>query len=106
MFLAEQTVDGFGFVVPFCIIPLLALITAFIAKRFNTPKPPAKRPAVVIYIPAVKTNRLSMLRRRMDFPQPADNLHPDGNEQQLLWLNNRACANSAQEGIWLGLAAR
>lgn len=30
-----------------------------------------------------------------------DGLHPDGNEQQLLWLANRARANPAQEGIWL-----
>jgi hypothetical protein len=31
----------------------------------------------------------------------ADNLHPDGNEQQLVWLMNRARANPTQEGIWL-----
>ncbi len=31
----------------------------------------------------------------------ADNAHPDGNEQQTVWLMNRARANPAQEGIWL-----
>lgn len=31
----------------------------------------------------------------------SDNLHPDGNEQQLLWLMNRARANPSQEGYWL-----
>lgn len=31
----------------------------------------------------------------------ADNRHPDGNEQQLLWLMNRARANPSQEGYWL-----
>ncbi len=31
----------------------------------------------------------------------ADNLHPDDNEQQMLWLMNRARANPDQEGVWL-----
>lgn len=35
------------------------------------------------------------------FHKTADNQHPDGNEQQLLWLMNRARANPAQEGHWL-----
>ena len=30
-----------------------------------------------------------------------DNLHPDGNEQQMLWLLNRARSDPAQEGTWL-----
>jgi hypothetical protein len=30
-----------------------------------------------------------------------DNLHPDGNEQQMVWLMNRARSNPPQEGIWL-----
>lgn len=30
-----------------------------------------------------------------------DGLHPDGNEQQMVWLMNRARANPAQEGRWL-----
>ncbi|UCD79262.1 MAG: hypothetical protein JSW26_28335 [Desulfobacterales bacterium] len=30
-----------------------------------------------------------------------DNLHPDGNEQQMMWLMNRARANPTAEGIWL-----
>lgn len=35
------------------------------------------------------------------FHKTADNLHPDGNEQQLLWLMNRARSNPAKEGDWL-----
>lgn len=31
----------------------------------------------------------------------ADGLHPDGNEQQMLWLANRARTNPAREGVWL-----
>lgn len=34
----------------------------------------------------------------------ADHLHPDGNEQQMLWLLNRARSNPAQEGVWLATA--
>ena len=30
-----------------------------------------------------------------------DNLHPDGNEQQMVWLMNRARSDPAQEGVWL-----
>lgn len=35
------------------------------------------------------------------FHKTSDNQHPDGNEQQLLWLMNRARSNPAQEGYWL-----
>jgi hypothetical protein len=35
------------------------------------------------------------------YHKTSDNLHPDGNEQQMLWLLNRARSDSAQEGAWL-----
>ena len=35
------------------------------------------------------------------FHKTSDNIHPDGNEQQAVWLMNRARANPAQEGLWL-----
>jgi len=35
------------------------------------------------------------------FHKTADGLHPDGNEQQMMWLMNRAKANPTAEGIWL-----
>ncbi len=35
------------------------------------------------------------------YHKTADGRHPDGNEQQLLWLANRARANPAREGLWL-----
>jgi len=35
------------------------------------------------------------------YHKTSDNLHPDGNEQQFLWLMNRARSDPAQEGIWL-----
>lgn len=35
----------------------------------------------------------------------ADGSHPDGVEQQLLWLMNRARSNPTQEGIWLAVSS-
>ena len=35
------------------------------------------------------------------FHKTSDNAHPDANEQQMMWLMNRARANPTQEGIWL-----
>jgi hypothetical protein len=35
------------------------------------------------------------------YHKTTDNTHPDGNEQQLLWLMNRARSNPAAEGVWL-----
>ncbi len=35
------------------------------------------------------------------YHKTGDNLHPDGNEQQLVWLMNRARANPEREGQWL-----
>ncbi len=35
------------------------------------------------------------------YHKTADGRHPDGNEQQLLWLANRARANPVREGLWL-----
>jgi hypothetical protein len=35
------------------------------------------------------------------FHKTADNEHPDGNEQQLVWLANRARSDPAREGAWL-----
>lgn len=36
------------------------------------------------------------------FHKTADGLHPDGNEQQMVWLMNRARANPTAEGVFLG----
>jgi hypothetical protein len=35
------------------------------------------------------------------YHKTADGAHPDGSEQQLIWLMNRARANPTQEGTWL-----
>jgi hypothetical protein len=53
-----------------------------------------------IYLPLV-----SKSRPEWTFHKTADNLHPDGNEQQLVWLMNRARTNPAQEGYWLATSS-
>ncbi len=35
------------------------------------------------------------------FHKTADGIHPDANEQQMMWLMNRARTNPEREGIWL-----
>lgn len=40
-------------------------------------------------------------QREWTFHKSADGVHPDANEQQMVWLMNRARANPAQEGVWL-----
>ena len=35
------------------------------------------------------------------FHESADGLHPDGSEQEMLWLQNRARQDPAAEGVWL-----
>jgi hypothetical protein len=39
--------------------------------------------------------------REWTFHKSTDNLHPDGSEQQFIWLMNRARANPSHEGYWL-----
>jgi len=53
-----------------------------------------------IYLPLVYKPRPEWI-----FHKTADNLHPDGNEQQLVWLMNRARANPVQEGFWLATSS-
>ena len=36
-----------------------------------------------------------------EYHKTSDNRHPNGNEQQLMWLMNRARSNPTVEGIWL-----
>lgn len=48
------------------------------------------------YLPAVLQASAEWKLHKTD-----DGLHPDGNEQQMMWLMNRARSNPTQEGIWL-----
>jgi hypothetical protein len=39
------------------------------------------------------------------YHKTADSAHPNGNEQQAVWLMNRARSNPTQEGIWLATSS-
>lgn len=51
-----------------------------------------------VYLPGI-TRSLNQVE--WTFHKTTDGLHPDGNEQQMLWLMNRARVNPPQEGRWL-----
>jgi hypothetical protein len=71
--------------------------------RFAEPDPPKveidipEAPSAETPLPWMPPSALS----EWTFHKTSDSLHPDGNEQQMLWLMNRARANPTQEGVWL-----
>lgn len=69
--------------------------------RVPEPNPPAVdlRGAGIPATAAVE--RRTAAATEWTYHKTSDNLHPDGNEQQFLWLMNRARSDPAQEGIWL-----
>ena len=50
---------------------------------------------------AAAVERRTAATTEWTYHKTGDNLHPDGNEQQFLWLMNRARSDPAQEGIRL-----
>ena len=71
------------------------------AASFPEPDPPkAEREGKVPEQPRVGFRGVTPANEWRYHKTP-DNLHPDGNEQQLMWLMNRARSNPAAEGIWL-----
>ncbi|MBN1480256.1 hypothetical protein JXA70_08305, partial [candidate division KSB1 bacterium] len=68
--------------------------------------PPPNPPHVELPGPyPTPTERTGDLRKAPStewiYHKTTDGLHPDGNEQQMMWLMNRARSNPAQEGYWL-----
>lgn len=69
--------------------------------HFPEPDPPA------VFQPPVETPLFRMLAQQASpdtewiFHKTANNQHPDGIEQQMTWLMNRARSDPTQEGIWL-----
>jgi len=67
--------------------------------------PPADPPRSVSQPKAGEFSSQALLRAapatEWTLHKTADNRHPDGNEQQMLWLMNRARSDPAQEGLWL-----
>ncbi len=51
--------------------------------------------------PLTRTSKRSSPSIEWTFHKSSDGVHPDGEEQQMLWLINRARSNPEQEGIWL-----
>jgi len=79
-----------------CIIPLPGL-----AENFPEPNPPRLELGVA---PTLKSQYLpdtGIPSAEWTFHKTVDGAHPDGNEQQFMWLMNRARANPTQEGVWL-----
>jgi hypothetical protein len=68
--------------------------------------PPAETvPAVEFPVPPAPAGpSLGAATREWIFHKTADGTHPDGREQQVLWLMNRARANPPAEGYWLATA--
>ena len=70
-------------------------------RRFAQPDPPEdRRPAANLAAPRIQ-EQLPAPTSAWTYHKTADNQHPSGLEQQMLWLMNRARANPAQEGTWL-----
>ena len=53
-------------------------------------------PPYEVYMPSIAKGGIEWT-----FHKTADGQHPNGNEQQMMWLMNRARANPPQEGVWL-----
>jgi len=78
--------------------------TADIAAAPATPEPNPPKVnlgAADVGLPSALSQQAPLAAREWHYHKTADNLHPDGNEQQLIWLMNRARANPSQEGAWL-----
>lgn len=69
--------------------------------RFAEPDPPTVDLGIAEVPREAAVARQTAAAIEWTFHKTSDNLHPDGNEQQFLWLMNRARSNPAQEGIWL-----
>jgi hypothetical protein len=69
--------------------------------RAAEPNPPTVESSIAEVLSSAAVPRQTAAAVEWTFHKTSDNLHPDGNEQQMLWLANRARANPAQEGVWL-----
>jgi hypothetical protein len=69
--------------------------------RFAEPNPPTVDRGIAEVPSLAATQRQTATAIEWTYHKTSDNQHPDGNEQQFLWLVNRARSDPAQEGIWL-----
>jgi hypothetical protein len=69
-------------------------------------KVPAPYPPTITQKPSSSISPSAVSRdtppnQEWTYHKTVDNQHPDGNEQQMMWLMNRARSNPPQEGAWL-----
>lgn len=65
------------------------------------PDPPQIDLNIRVEAPAVFRSLKTTPSVEWTYHKTSDGAHPDGNEQQMLWLANRARSNPTAEGIWL-----
>jgi hypothetical protein len=70
-------------------------------ERFAEPNPPTVDLGVAEVPGVAATPRHTAAAIEWTYHKTSDGLHPDGNEQQIMWLMNRARSDPAQEGTWL-----
>ena len=98
---------------------IVTLFSSILFLPQNSAHPRELEPGAKTYGPSKNPPRVEIPRHQVDekimpkilprstpgtewtFHKTPDNAHPDANEQQMLWLMNRARANPTQEGIWL-----
>ena len=71
------------------------------AAQFPEPDPPVFDSFIDETKAPRSSHRASAATTEWTYHKSTDNKHPNGYEQQMLWLMNRARANPEQEGIWL-----
>ncbi len=69
-------------------------------EEFAEPNPPEARRDADMQIPSSTVSRSIGPSVEWEYHKTPDNRHPNDNEQQLMWLMNRARSNPAGEGIW------
>jgi hypothetical protein len=69
-------------------------------EAFAEPNPPEDRRDAEMLTPSPTVSRSAGPSVEWEYHKTPDNRHPNGNEQQLMWLMNRARSNPAGEGMW------
>jgi Bacterial TSP3 repeat len=85
-----------------CLFLLLCITPSpGLAENFPEPNPPLLELWVAPTIKSQYSPATAIPTTEWTFHKTIDGAHPDGNEQQFMWLMNRARGNPIQEGIWL-----
>jgi len=80
----------------------LGFINSASAQYLPEPNPPVLQPTEVLQ-PPVGEVFIQSITPTLEWTnhKSADGLHPDGDEQKMMWLMNRARQNPTAEGVWL-----